>query len=413
MSEQANVTVRNNNEVELSNDLGQLTKEIKQCQAIGNKAIFEMGRRIRKVKNEDMTHGEFGKWTDKIGMDRHKADKLVKIYDELSNGSTSTHLGFEGLYQIATMPAEDRDKEYQLDNGKTKKPADMTVKEIREVKRKNKGLPAKPARQKQIEVKPEIEQTAPDSDKISELESENKKLKDELAEANNKIKLLQSKADDPSDVEEAETPTIDPLDIGDFHEIADGGELGDIVKEMEKMDEKLAKQRAERIANDTPDWRDIENVYFEKVGQLPDDGRINLRAFAAENEIDKCIMYRAVETCAMYLRDISFDKNYDDEHKFNGLLKLIEQHLPEVEAKKREDDKVKKLSEEIKAQKASPKFKRKPYKAQGHPILLDEDTVEPEPEPVRKAEYDENGKRKYVPYGRLTKNNKTKAIIHM
>ena len=123
-------------EVTLSNDLTQLTTEIRAYQAVGNKAIFEIGSRIKKVKQEDLSHGQYGKWVESVGLDRHKADKFIKISDELSNGSTSTNLGFEGLYQIATMPAEERNQPQQLDSGEIKKPDEMTVRELRETKKK-------------------------------------------------------------------------------------------------------------------------------------------------------------------------------------------------------------------------------------------------------------------------------------
>ena len=60
----------------------------------------------------------------------------MKIANELGNEWTSTHLGATALYLVATMPPEERNKPQQLNSGETKKPDEMTVRELREVKKK-------------------------------------------------------------------------------------------------------------------------------------------------------------------------------------------------------------------------------------------------------------------------------------
>lgn len=127
------------NELELSNDLTQITTEIRTYQTIGGQAIFEIGRRLKKVKEEDLAHGQYLSWLESINMNRGQATKFIKVADEFSNGSTSNHLGVEALYLIATMPEEEREKPQQLESGETKKPDEMTVKELRETKRKLKS----------------------------------------------------------------------------------------------------------------------------------------------------------------------------------------------------------------------------------------------------------------------------------
>ena len=124
------------NELEpLSNNLDKITTEIKTYQSIGGQAIFEIGRRLSWVKKHDLAHGEFLDWLKQINMNRHTANKFMTISKKLSNGSTSNHLGLDAMYLIATMPPEERDKPQQLSNGETKKPEDMTVRELRETKR--------------------------------------------------------------------------------------------------------------------------------------------------------------------------------------------------------------------------------------------------------------------------------------
>lgn len=124
-------------EVALSNDLTKLTTEIKTYQSIGGQAIFEIGRRLKWVKENDLAHGEFGKWLEQIEIDRTMAFRFMKIATELNaNVATSQHLGMQALYEIATMPPDEREQPQQLASGEVKKPDEMTVRELRETKKK-------------------------------------------------------------------------------------------------------------------------------------------------------------------------------------------------------------------------------------------------------------------------------------
>lgn len=126
------------NKVEpLSNDLTKITTEIKTYQSIGGRSIFEIGRRLKWVKDHNLAHGEFDSWLADLRIDRSLATRAMKISSQLTpNYATSHNLGTEALYLIATMPLEERDKPQQLNSGETKKLDEMTVRELREVKKK-------------------------------------------------------------------------------------------------------------------------------------------------------------------------------------------------------------------------------------------------------------------------------------
>lgn len=119
----------------LSDDLTTITTEIRTYQSIGGQAIFEIGKRLKWVKDNNLTHGEYDSWLSSLRVSRSQAHKFVKVYEEHSNVPMSAHLGINVLYEIATMPESEREKPQQLDSGEVKKPEDMTVKELREVKR--------------------------------------------------------------------------------------------------------------------------------------------------------------------------------------------------------------------------------------------------------------------------------------
>ncbi|MET3683661.1 hypothetical protein ABID56_001770 [Alkalibacillus flavidus] len=88
---------------------------------------------MKHVKENDLAHGEFGKWLESVEIDRSVAAKFIKIYDELKEEdvSTYTHFGLNALHLIATLPADERDKPHETASGEQKTPDEMTVKELR------------------------------------------------------------------------------------------------------------------------------------------------------------------------------------------------------------------------------------------------------------------------------------------
>src|SRR5699024_9955236 len=97
-------------ELQLSKDLNVITAEIQSYKQIAGQSIFEIGRRLKHVKENDLVHGEFGKWLKNVGMHKQQAYRFIKIADEISNSNSTPvlHLGIKALYQLATMPEEQR-----------------------------------------------------------------------------------------------------------------------------------------------------------------------------------------------------------------------------------------------------------------------------------------------------------------
>lgn len=123
------------NELQLSNDLTTIETEIKSYQNIAGQSIFEIGRRLKHVKENDLVHGEWSKWLQSINMSRGQATKFIKVSDEFSNDSPVNHLGIKALYSLATIPEEQREEEFETSSGEMKKPIDMTNKELEGLKR--------------------------------------------------------------------------------------------------------------------------------------------------------------------------------------------------------------------------------------------------------------------------------------
>src|SRR5690625_4461586 len=115
---------------ELSIDLNTITAEINAYQRVAGEAIFEIGRRLKHVKENDLAHGEWTKWCEEeVGMTIMHANRFIRIYDEIgySNITPMLGLGVATLYEIATLPPAEREAEHTTSKGETKTPAEMTV----------------------------------------------------------------------------------------------------------------------------------------------------------------------------------------------------------------------------------------------------------------------------------------------
>lgn len=205
------------NEVVLSDDLTQLTTEIKTYQSIGGQAIFEIGRRLKWVKEHDLAHGEFMQWYSGLGMNKDFVSKAIKISDEL-NFVTSRNLGMQALYLIATMPPDERDKPQQLSSGEVKKPDEMTVRELREVNKKlrhceeeldDRNAEIKRLRnqkpkvvEKQVEV--QVEKQPDDYEALKEQVASLKYYKDNFVKVQNENDELNKKVNDYASSEQLE-----------------------------------------------------------------------------------------------------------------------------------------------------------------------------------------------------------------
>jgi hypothetical protein len=120
------------NEIALSNNLSQIELEIKHHKQIAGQSIWEIGRRLKHVKENDLTHGQFSDWVERQGIHIREAQRMMKIANELPNTTTWSHLGDRALYLIATLPEEEKQEQIEkIEQGES-----PTVRELEEVKRR-------------------------------------------------------------------------------------------------------------------------------------------------------------------------------------------------------------------------------------------------------------------------------------
>lgn len=208
------------NELQLSNDLTTIETEIKSYQNIAGQSIFEIGRRLKHVKENDLAHGEFGKWLEKVNLNQRVAQQMIKIYDtpELKT-RMSSNLGMQALYEIATLPETERTKEHTTSNGETKTPDEMTVRELRELKKE-----------------------------IKQKEEQSKSLYKQINIANRKIEQLENA--EPEVIEKY----IEPEDYQETKNALD----------QSRHQQKLVQQRNEKLEKDIKEMEQRRDEVSEK-----------------------------------------------------------------------------------------------------------------------------------------------------
>lgn len=120
------------NEIALSNNLNQIELEINHHKQIAGQSIWEIGRRLNHVKEHDLTHGQFGRWLDKIGFHYREANRMMTVAKQLPNLTTLSDLGSSALYLIATLPEEEK----QAQINRIEQGDNPTVRELQDLKLK-------------------------------------------------------------------------------------------------------------------------------------------------------------------------------------------------------------------------------------------------------------------------------------
>ena len=186
------------NEITLSNNLSQIELEISHHKQIAGQSIWEIGRRLNHVKENDLTHGEFMEWLNKINLKRSEANRMMKVAKELPNYPTLGNLGTTALHLIATLPEEEKQEQIQrIEDGDT-----PTVRELQEVKKKlklsqqaNELLKGEndALRASKVEVRETIKEVVPDDYRATQ--ELNKRLLVKNQELSDSMKAIEERSE--------------------------------------------------------------------------------------------------------------------------------------------------------------------------------------------------------------------------
>ncbi len=290
----------------LSKDLTTITTEIKSYENMAGQAIFEIGRRLNWVKEHDLAHGEFILWLDSVSLDRHTANKFMKIAKELPNGGTYTHLGARALYEIATLPEPDRNKEFTTRSGEIKKPDEMTVRELRDLK-------------KQLKAK---EEALSNSQQENEsLQAENDSMRKQQVQLNQQLAAKQ----EPKEVVKTVTKEVKPNDYDDIKR-----HITELEKDNKELAKKVDDQQAEINSYKDLQSQDRQAQHWQNRGKisiykLTSNTRDYMRANTLTTD-DKKAIADASEEALTDLNDCLDDlqKMIDDVRELTNGRRIVE-----------------------------------------------------------------------------------------
>lgn len=124
--------------LELSSDINIITAEINAYQRVAGEAIFEIGRRLKHVKENDLAHGEWTRWlNEEVRISHEHARKFIKVYERFEKSTPVWGLlpsAMSVLFELTSFTDEQLEQTYELPSGEKKKPTEMSRREIESLK---------------------------------------------------------------------------------------------------------------------------------------------------------------------------------------------------------------------------------------------------------------------------------------
>ncbi len=247
--------IKTENKISLSNDINVITAEILFFKNVGEQAVIEIGKRFKHVRdNLKKERGEYTKWCENdVGMNINTVNRFIQVYEKYGNYTMSYSLGSGKLFELLSLPESINKEDFIQQShiipstGEQKTVDDMTVKELREVK---KALKEAQDKTKQLELELEQEKNKEPIIQEKEVISEDikiklKKLEEDLKKKNTELQnanitkqakeklekeILQLK-NDKKKVEDDKLELEKQLNSEDF-------ELEKLRKEREKLETK-------------------------------------------------------------------------------------------------------------------------------------------------------------------------------
>jgi SMC interacting uncharacterized protein involved in chromosome segregation len=188
------IVEQKDNKQELSTDINIITAEINSYKQIAGNSIFEIGRRLKHTKENktDLPHGQWENWCrNNLNITPQHANRFIRVFEYYGNRTSMFDLGIAQLELLIGFTDEQLQKQHTiLSTGEQKTVDDMTVKELREVK---KALKEEQEKSRKLEGELKQERGKKPSVIVKEKEVIPEETKEEIKNLKDKIKDLQNK----------------------------------------------------------------------------------------------------------------------------------------------------------------------------------------------------------------------------